>query len=262
MASSDDRPPPQGLIEIAIEPKFKADQEKLSAALTELAAEDPTFGFSTDPESGQTILRGASELHLDSKVKLLRQTGKIDVRIGAPQVAFRERVTRRVEHSFTHKRQTGGIGQFAAVTIVVEPNEPDKGYEFESKVVGGAVPDRFIPAIEKGRSQRSGLRRRCGFPGRRRQGATRRRQIPRHRLDGARLRNRGARLLSSSAAGGQVGAARADHEGRGGDADGLHQRRHRRFEITTRRDPGAERTRQRQRHHSNRAAHEDVRLRE
>ncbi|THD55233.1 MAG: hypothetical protein E8A46_06020 [Bradyrhizobium sp.] len=150
MASSDDRLPPGGLIEIAIEPKFKADQEKLSAALTELAAEDPTFGSSTDPESGQTILRGAGELHLDSKVSLLRRTYKVDTNVGAPQVAFRERVTRRVEHSYTHKKQTGGTGQFAAITIIVEPNEPGKGYEFESKIVGGAVPDRFIPAIETG----------------------------------------------------------------------------------------------------------------
>jgi elongation factor G len=141
---------PEPVIEIAIEPKSKADQEKLGVALAKLAAEDPSFRVSTDQESGQTILKGMGELHLDIKVDILRRTYKVDANIGAPQVAFRERVTRRVEHSYTHKKQTGGTGQFAAVTIIVEPNEPGKGYEFESKVVGGAVPKEYIPGVEKG----------------------------------------------------------------------------------------------------------------
>ena len=106
--------------------------------------------MSTDQESGQTILKGMGELHLDIKVDILRRTYKVDANIGAPQVAFRERVTKRVEHSYTHKKQTGGTGQFAAVTLIVEPNEPGKGYEFESKVVGGAVPKEYIPGVEKG----------------------------------------------------------------------------------------------------------------
>jgi len=141
---------PEPVIEIAIEPKSKADQEKLGVALAKLAAEDPSFRVSTDQESGQTILKGMGELHLDIKVDILRRTYKVDANIGAPQVAFRERITQRVEHSYTHKKQTGGTGQFAAVTIVVEPNEPGKGYEFESKVVGGAVPKEYIPGVEKG----------------------------------------------------------------------------------------------------------------
>ena len=141
---------PEPVIEIAIEPKSKADQEKLGVALAKLAAEDPSFRVSTDQESGQTILKGMGELHLDIKVDILRRTYKVDANIGAPQVAFRERVTRRVEHSYTHKKQTGGTGQFAAVTIIVEPNEPGKGYEFELKVVGGAVPKEYIPGVEKG----------------------------------------------------------------------------------------------------------------
>ncbi|MGA2996965.1 elongation factor G, partial [Bradyrhizobium sp.] len=141
---------PDPVIEIAIEPKSKADQEKLGVALAKLAAEDPSFRVSTDQESGQTILKGMGELHLDIKVDILRRTYKVDANIGAPQVAFRERVTQRVEHSYTHKKQTGGTGQFAAITIVVEPNEPGKGYEFESKVVGGAVPKEYIPGVEKG----------------------------------------------------------------------------------------------------------------
>ncbi len=150
MASSDDRPSPHRLVEIAIEPKSRADQEKLGVALAELAANDPSFSVSSDPESGQTVLGGMGELHLDRKIDTLRRICKVNFNVGAPQVAFRERVTRRVEHSYTHKKQTGGTGQFAALTLVVEPNEPDKGYQFESKVVGGALPDRFIAAIEKG----------------------------------------------------------------------------------------------------------------
>ncbi len=138
------------LIEIAIEPKFKADSKKLVAALAKLAADDPTFGVSIDVESGQTILKGTSELHLDIKVDILKRTYKVDANIGAPQVAFRERVTKRAEVKYTHKKQTGGTGQFAEVSIVVEPNEPGKGYEFESKIVAGAVPKECIPEVEKG----------------------------------------------------------------------------------------------------------------
>src|SRR5215475_7906341 len=141
---------PDPVIEIAIEPKSKADQEKLGVALAKLATEDPSFRVSTDQESGQTILKGMGELHLDIKVDILKRTYKVDANIGAPQVAFRERVTKRVEHSYTHKKQTGGTGQFAAVTIIVEPNEAGKGYEFESKIVGGAVPKEYIPGVEKG----------------------------------------------------------------------------------------------------------------
>jgi elongation factor G len=151
MDSPDDRPP-QWVIEVAIEPKSKADQEKLSVALAKLAADDPSFGVSTDQESGQTILKGMGELHLDTKVDILKRTYKVDVNIGAPQVAFRERITRRCEVKYTHKKQTGGTGQFAEVSIVVEPNEPGAGYAFESRIVGGAVPKQYIPGVEKGLS--------------------------------------------------------------------------------------------------------------
>jgi elongation factor G len=141
---------PEPVIEIAIEPKTKADQEKLGIALAKLAAEDPSFRVSTDHESGQTILKGMGELHLDIKVDILKRTYKVEANIGAPQVAFRERITKKVENAYTHKKQTGGTGQFAAVTLIVEPNEPGKGYEFESKIVGGAVPKEYIPGVEKG----------------------------------------------------------------------------------------------------------------
>ncbi|SHN78979.1 translation elongation factor EF-G [Bradyrhizobium erythrophlei] len=137
------------VIEVAIEPKTKADQQKLGEALAKLAAEDPSFVVSTDGESGQTILKGTSEEHLDAKVGFLKRDG-INANIGAPQVAFRERITQRVEHSYTHKKQTGRTGQFASVTLIVEPNESGKGYEFETKIVGDAVPKEYIPGIEKG----------------------------------------------------------------------------------------------------------------
>jgi elongation factor G len=149
MDSPDDRLP-QWLVAVAIEPKSKADQEKLSVALSKLAAEDPWLGVSTDQESGQTILKGMGELHLDSNIEKLRRTYKVDANIGAPHVAFRERITKRCEVKYTHKKQTGATGQFAEVSIVVEPNEPGAGYIFESKIIGGAVPKEYIPGVEKG----------------------------------------------------------------------------------------------------------------
>ncbi|MES2752197.1 MAG: elongation factor G [Pseudomonadota bacterium] len=141
---------PEPVIEIAIEPKSKADQEKLGIALAKLAAEDPSFRVSTDIESGQTILKGMGELHLDIKVDILRRTYKVDANIGAPQVAFREKITKKAEVDYTHKKQTGGTGQFARVKFVVEPGEPGSGFVFESKVVGGSVPKEYIPGVEKG----------------------------------------------------------------------------------------------------------------
>src|ERR1700704_4875737 len=163
MADDIHRQPPW-LVEVAIEPKSKADREKLDVALAKLAAEDPSFRVSTDLESGQTILKGMDELHLDTKIDMLRRTYKVDANIGAPQVAFRERITKRAEVKYTHKKQTGGTGQFAEVSIVVEPNEPGKGFEFESKVVGGAVPKEYIPGVEKGLNSVLGSGVVAGFP--------------------------------------------------------------------------------------------------
>jgi elongation factor G len=155
---------PEPVIEIAIEPKSKADQEKLGVALAKLAAEDPSFRVSTDTESGQTILKGMGELHLDIKVDILKRTYKVDANIGAPQVAFRERITRPAEVDYTHKKQTGGTGQYARVKFIVEPNEPGKGFEFESKIVGGAVPKEYIPGVEKGLESVLGSGVVAGFP--------------------------------------------------------------------------------------------------
>jgi elongation factor G len=155
---------PEPVIEIAIEPKSKADQEKLGVALAKLAAEDPSFRVSTDHESGQTILKGMGELHLDIKVDILRRTYKVDANIGAPQVAFREKITKKAEVDYTHKKQTGGTGQFARVKFVVEPGEPGSGFVFESKVVGGAVPKEYIPGVEKGLNSVLGSGVVAGFP--------------------------------------------------------------------------------------------------
>jgi elongation factor G len=155
---------PDPVIEIAIEPKSKADQEKLGVALAKLAAEDPSFRVSTDQESGQTILKGMGELHLDIKVDILKRTYKVDANIGAPQVAFREKITQRVEHDYTHKKQTGGSGQFAAVKIVAEPTPPGTPFEFENEVVGGTVPKEYIPGVEKGLESVLGAGVLAGFP--------------------------------------------------------------------------------------------------
>ncbi len=141
---------PDPVIEIAIEPKSKADQEKLGVALQKLAAEDPSFRVSTDHESGQTILKGMGELHLDIKVDILRRTYKVDANIGAPQVAYRESISRKAEIDYTHKKQTGGTGQFARVKIIFEPGEPGSGFVFDSKVVGGSVPKEYVPGVQKG----------------------------------------------------------------------------------------------------------------
>jgi elongation factor G len=155
---------PEPVIEIAIEPKSKADQEKLGLALSKLAAEDPSFRVSTDQESGQTILKGMGELHLDIKVDILRRTYKVDANVGAPQVAYRETITKKAEIDYTHKKQTGGTGQFARVKLVVQPNDQGAGFSFESKIVGGAVPKEYIPGVEKGLQSVVGAGVIAGFP--------------------------------------------------------------------------------------------------
>jgi elongation factor G len=141
---------PPWLVEVAIEPKSKADRERLDTALAKLAAEDPSFRVSTDHESGLTILKGMDERQLDTKIDILRRTYGIDANIGALQVAFRERITQRVEVEYIYKKNFGPKGEFACVKFIVEPNEPGKGYAFESRIVGGAVPKEYIPGVEKG----------------------------------------------------------------------------------------------------------------
>jgi len=141
---------PDPVIEIAVELKTKNDQEKMSQGLARLAAEDPSFRVETDLESGQTIMKGMGELHLDILVDRLKREFKVEANIGAPQVAYRETIGHEVEHTYTHKKQSGGSGQFGEVKMVITPTEPGEGYSFESKIVGGAVPKEYIPGVEKG----------------------------------------------------------------------------------------------------------------
>jgi elongation factor G len=141
---------PNPVIEMKIEPKTKADVEKMGVALSKLAAEDPSFRVTTDQESGETIIKGMGELHLEIKVDILKRTHKVEVNVGAPQVAYRETLARATEVDYTHKKQTGGTGQFARVKLRLEPNEPGKGNEFESEIIGGVVPKEYIPGVEKG----------------------------------------------------------------------------------------------------------------
>ena len=141
---------PEPVIEIAVEPKTKNDQEKMAAALARLAAEDPSFRVETDLESGQTIMKGMGELHLDILVDRMKREFKVEANIGAPQVAYRETISHEVEHTYTHKKQSGGSGQFAEVKLVISPTEPGEGFSFESRIVGGAVPKEYIPGVEKG----------------------------------------------------------------------------------------------------------------
>jgi len=141
---------PDPVIEIAVEPKTKADQEKMSLGLQRLAAEDPSFRVETDFESGQTIMKGMGELHLDILVDRLKREFKVEANIGAPQVAYRETIGHEITHVYTHKKQSGGSGQFAEVKMTISPTEPGEGYSFESRVVGGSVPKEYIPGVEKG----------------------------------------------------------------------------------------------------------------
>ena len=154
---------PDPVIEIAVEPKSKNDQEKMSTGLQRLAAEDPSFQVSSDVESGQTIMRGMGELHLDILVDRLKREFKVEANIGAPQVAYRETITKQVEVDYTHKKQSGGSGQFARVKLVFSPLS-EGGYGFTNSIVGGSVPKEFIPGVEKGIMQAKDTGVIAGFP--------------------------------------------------------------------------------------------------
>src|SRR5262249_27415144 len=256
---------PDPVIEIAIEPKSKADQEKLGVALAKLVAEDPSFRVTTDQESGQTILKGMGELHLEIKVDILNRSYKVDANIDAPQVAYREKITKRVTVDYTHKKQTGGSGQFARVKIVAEPLPPAGGFVFDNEIVGGTVPKEYIPGVEKGLESVLGSGVLAGFPVV---------DLKVTLIDGAyhdvdssalafeicaraALREGGA---AGGAAKGLARSARADHEGRGGDARRLYGFCYRRPQFAPRPDPGPGHARQRQRHQRDGAARQHVRL--
>ncbi|KFL28627.1 elongation factor G [Devosia sp. 17-2-E-8] len=155
---------PDPVIDISVEPKSKGDQEKMGLALARLAAEDPSFRVKTDEESGQTIISGMGELHLDILVDRMRREFKVEANIGQPQVAYREAISRSVDHDYTHKKQSGGSGQFARIKFRIEPNEPGGGFQFASEVVGGNVPKEYIPGVEKGVASVMGSGPLIGFP--------------------------------------------------------------------------------------------------
>jgi elongation factor G len=141
---------PDPVINLAIEPKTKAGQEKMGIALSKLAEEDPTFRTWTDTETGQTIIAGMGELHLEIIVDRLMREFKVEANVGAPQVSYKETIRKTVNEDYKHKKQTGGTGQYGHVKITVEPNEPGKGYEFINNIVGGAIPKEYIPAVDAG----------------------------------------------------------------------------------------------------------------
>jgi elongation factor G len=155
---------PEPVIQIAIEPKTKNDQEKMGLALHRLAAEDPSFRVKTDEESGQTIIAGMGELHLDILVDRMKREFKVEANVGAPQVAYRETITRLAEIDYTHKKQSGGSGQFARIKIIFEPNSESDDFVFESKIVGGSVPKEYIPGVQKGIESVLGSGPLAGFP--------------------------------------------------------------------------------------------------
>ena len=155
---------PEPVIEVAVEPKTKADQEKMGVALARLAAEDPSFRVSLDAESGQTVIKGMGELHLEILIDRMRREFKVEASVGPPQVAYRETISRVNDVDYIHKKQTGGAGQFARVKIRFEPLPSGSGYQFESKVTGGSVPREFIPSVEKGLRQACETGVLSGFP--------------------------------------------------------------------------------------------------
>src|ERR1700732_1262626 len=155
---------PDPVIEIAVEPKTKGDQEKMGQALARLATEDPSFRVAVDHESAQTIIKGMGELHLEIIVDRMKREFKVDANVGAPQVAYRETITRTAEVDYTHKKQTGGAGQFARVKLRFEPLPPGSGFVFENAVVGGAVPKEYVPGVEKGLKASTETGVLAGFP--------------------------------------------------------------------------------------------------
>ena len=155
---------PEPVISISVEPKDKGSTEKMGVAIGKMVAEDPTFRVETDIDSGETILKGMGELHLDIKVDILKRTYGVELVVGQPQVAYRETITKQIEDSYTHKKQSGGSGQYGKIDYVIKPGEPNSGFVFRSKVVGGNVPKEYFPAIEKGFASLMGTGPLAGFP--------------------------------------------------------------------------------------------------
>ncbi len=253
---------PEPVISIAIEPKTKVDVEKLGVGLQKLAQEDPSFRVHTDEESGQTIISGMGELHLEIIVDRLKREFKVESNIGKPEVAYREAITKKQSCEYKYAKQSGGRGQYGHVVMEIEPRERGAGFEFENDIVGGVIPKEFIPAIEKGVREAMARGVLAGYPARRHALSPDRRQLPRGRLERAGVRGRGVALLS----GGRQ--ARRRHDPRAGDEDrgrrprAVHGRRHRRPQRASRSHPRHVPARQRAGDRRRDPARDDVRIRD
>ena len=254
---------PEPVIEVAIEPKTKADQEKLGLAIQKLAEEDPTFRVEQNSDTGQTVIKGMGELHLDILVDRMKREFRVEANVGKPQVAYRETIKKAVErHDYTHKKQTGGSGQFAKIQFAIEPLEvtADKTYEFENKVGGGRIPREYIPSGQRRLPGRDERRRPRRLPDGRRQGDPARRCVARRRLVRDGVQDRRLDGLQGGRPQGEPRHPRADHVRRGAYARGVHGRRHRRPELASRPDPVDGGCRRRQGRPRARPAVRDVRL--
>ena len=235
---------PAPVIEVAIEPKTKGDQEKLGTAIQRLSDEDPTFTVKSDEETGQTIIAGMGELHLEILVDRMKREFRVEATVGKPQVAYRETIRNKVEnHSYTHKKQTGGSGQFAKVVISIEPNiDPEThsgaGYEFVNSVSRWPHPAGVHPLGRPRRPGGHGVRRARRLPDGRREDDARGRRLPRRRLLGAGVQDRRHRRLQGGCQEGPAGAAGADVQGGGDDARDVPRHRHRRPQQPSWPDPG------------------------
>ena len=227
---------PVPVISVAVEPKTKADQEKMGLALQRLAKEDPSFRVHTDQESGQTIISGMGELHLEIIVDRMKREFKVEANVGKPQVAYRETIRGKVESEGKFVRQSGGRGQYGHVWLKLEPNEQGKGYEFINGIVGGTRAARVHPGGRQGHQGSGRDRRHRRLPGRGREGHAVRRLVPRRRFERNGLQDRRLHGLQGRLPPCQAGAARADHEGRGRDARGILGRCDRRPEPPPRPD--------------------------
>ena len=213
---------PEPVIEVKVEPRTKADQDKMGIALQRLAEEDPTFRVHTDPESGETLIAGMGELHLDVIVDRMVREFKVAANVGKPQVSYRETIRRTAEGNGRFVRQTGGKGQYGHVILTAEPNEKGAGYEFVDKIVGGTIPREYMRAINNGISEALGDRHLRRLPDGRREGHRPRRLVPRGRLVRDGLQDRRLDGHQGCRREGEPGRPRADDAGRGHDAGAVH----------------------------------------
>ena len=253
---------PETVISVAIEPKTKADQEKMGVALSRLADEDPTFKVRTDEDSGQTIISGMGELHLEILVDRMKREHKVEANVGEPKVAFRETIRKKAEAEGKYIRQTGGSGNYGHCKLRVEPNTPGAGYEFINEIKSGSVPKEYIKPIDQGVQGALELGILAGYPHRGREGNPLRRQLPRSGFQRNGLQVCRLHRLQGSRAQGQPGAAGAGDGRRGHRSRRAHGRDHRRHQLAPRAHRGHGASRRFAGHQGDCAAEGNVRLRE